>query len=32
MSRLTEFMVSRFVERTAPPAIVIVNWSPSTPQ
>lgn len=26
------FMVNRFVERTAPPATVIVNWSPSTPQ
>jgi len=25
-------MVNRFVERTAPPATVIVNWSPSTPQ
>ncbi len=26
------FMVNRFVERTAPPATVILNWPPSTPQ
>ena len=25
------FMVNRFVERTAPPATVILNWSPSAP-
>jgi eukaryotic-like serine/threonine-protein kinase len=25
------FMINRFVERTAPPATVIVNWSSSTP-
>jgi len=26
------FMINRFVERTAPPATVILNWSASTPQ
>jgi serine/threonine protein kinase len=26
------FIVNRFVERTAPPATVIVNWPPATPQ
>ena len=26
------FMVNRFVERTAPPATVILNWSPSLPR
>jgi eukaryotic-like serine/threonine-protein kinase len=26
------FMINRFVERSAPPATVIVNWSPSQPR